>query len=82
MSLVSVLQLTPPPKYKKAELVAKAGGDAKRTANAVLPLGKGVRIALGHVAATGAADAFAIQAATSGVQWLQQVQLPSLAVKV
>ena len=82
MFLCCVLRVTPPPQCKEAELVAKAAGDAKRIANAVLPLGKGVRIALGHVAATGAADAFAIQAATSGVQWLQQVLLPSFAVKV
>ena len=36
-------------------------GDAKRMANAVLPLGKGVRAAIGHVTSKGAADAFAVQ---------------------
>jgi hypothetical protein len=46
---------------KEAELLAKAAGDAKRMANAVLPLGKGVRTAVTRMNERGAADAFAIQ---------------------
>jgi histidyl-tRNA synthetase len=58
---------------KEAELVAKAAGDAKRIANAVLPLGKGVRAALARIGESGACAAFAVQAAVAGVDWLQQL---------
>ena len=46
---------------KEAELVAKAGGDAKRIANAVLPLGKGVRASIARMGEAGAEAAFAVQ---------------------
>jgi hypothetical protein len=46
---------------KEAELVAKAAGDAKRIANAVLPLGKGVRASIARIGEAGAEAAFAIQ---------------------
>lgn len=52
-------------------------GDAKRMANAVLPLGKGVRAAVTRMGEKGAADAFAIQGTATALSQFLLLSSPT-----
>ena len=56
-------------------------GDAKRMANAVLPLGKGVRAAVTRMGEKGAADAFAIQGTAAALSHFFRLLLSSPTTK-